>query len=270
MIAADNETCGGVVINQTNVTCPQVIACITAQPTGAPATAGTLVLGSDAQFHALAGQDPYATAAQSQAGTSLNTIINPADLFARENIPISFTATNQVSTTAAPLAGESYLRRNSLNEVYRWIPSGGFPYPPHWELIASGFSATTGTPTTSVPNTPAGTVATIATLTVPRSGTISLSGRTSFFAGNPAVGVITQTAAHIRKNGVVVAAGAGSGTSQAADAVGDPVHYFGFNPSIASLTVTANDVLTLTIVSTTQPITPNVGDPTNLTYVYLT
>jgi hypothetical protein len=53
MIAAADETCGGVVINQTNVTCPEVVACITAQPTGAPAVAGDLVLGSDAQFHAL-------------------------------------------------------------------------------------------------------------------------------------------------------------------------------------------------------------------------
>ena len=53
MIAADNETCGGVVINQTNVTCPEVLACIAALPTGAPAIAGDLVLGSDNEFHAL-------------------------------------------------------------------------------------------------------------------------------------------------------------------------------------------------------------------------
>lgn len=54
MIAAENETCGGVVINQTNVTCPEVLACL-----------------------------PFATPAETVTGTSTTTIVNPADLTAK-------------------------------------------------------------------------------------------------------------------------------------------------------------------------------------------
>lgn len=128
MIAAADETCGGVVVNQTNVTCPEVIACITAQPTGAPAAAGDLVLGSDAQFHALPAV-PFATPAQTIAGTSTTLAVNPADLYARENIAAQTGLGLVLSAIPAPTASQSNWGVNTLGETLHYAPGVG------WKII---------------------------------------------------------------------------------------------------------------------------------------
>ena len=169
MIAAADETCGGVVVNQTNVTCPEVVACITAQPTGAPAAAGDLVLGSDAQFHALpAAVVPFATPAETIAGTSTALAVNPADLYARENIAAQTGLGLVLSAIPAPTASQSNWGVNTLGETLHYMPGVG------WKVIADQY----GTEVIQ-----AGSVATVAnvwttavSLTMPRAGRIVATG----------------------------------------------------------------------------------------------
>lgn len=167
MIAAADETCGGVVVSQTNVTCPEVLACIAALPTGAPAIAGDLVLGSDAQFHALPAV-PFATPAQTIAGTSTTLAVNPADLYARENIAAQTGLGLVLSAIPAPTASQSNWGVNTLGETLHYMPGVG------WKVIADQY----GTEVIQ-----AGSVATVAnvwttavSLTMPRAGRIVATG----------------------------------------------------------------------------------------------
>ena len=71
----------GVVLAISPTNCAAVIACILAAPVGAAAVPGTTsVLGLDGQWHLL---PAFATPAETIAGTSTTTIINPAGLTAK-------------------------------------------------------------------------------------------------------------------------------------------------------------------------------------------
>ena len=248
MIAAADETCGGVVVNQTNVTCPEVVACITAQPTGAPAAAGDLVLGSDAQFHALpaaadgsetkvtagtnitvtgtgtvaspyvvnaaaatpqtlalvgqtlslsggggavtipdsdaqtlslagntlsltsggsvtlpAASVTFATPAETIAGTSTTLAVNPADLYARENIAAQTGLGLVLSAIPVPTASQSNWGVNTLGETLHYMPGVG------WKIVADFFKLDT---TYANPPLPNATFTTLFSYTVPRAGRI--------------------------------------------------------------------------------------------------
>ncbi len=339
MIAADNETCGGVVINQTNVTCPEVVACITAQPTGAPAAAGDLVLGSDAQFHALpaaadgsetkvtagtnitvtgtgtvaspyvvnaaaatpqtlalvgqtlslsggggavtipdsdaqtlslagntlsltsggsvtlpAASVTFATPAETIAGTSTTLAVNPADLYARENIAAQTGLGLVLSAIPAPTASQSNWGENTLGETLHYAPGLG------WQRVGNLYAAISEKTTpVAVSSTPV----TVESFTIPRDGVINVE---AFYRG-------LVTAVQTAKPNQVRAAVNLNGIQVTFD---DEVHGFSgydvgnnveVNPVRLNINVQAGDILTLA-ASTTMPQDQTTRVLSRLSYEY--
>lgn len=72
---------------------------------------------------------PFATPAQTIAGTSTTTIVNPADLYARENIPAQTGLSNNVTAIPAPTASQSVWGVNLLGETLHYAPGLG------WQIV---------------------------------------------------------------------------------------------------------------------------------------
>jgi hypothetical protein len=340
MIAAADETCGGVVVNQTNVTCPEVVACITAQPTGAPAAAGDLVLGSDAQFHALpaaadgsetkvtagtnitvtgtgtvaspyvvnaaaatpqtlalvgqtlslsggggavtipdsdaqtlslagntlsltsggsvtlpAASVTFATPAQTIAGTSTTLAVNPADLYARENIAAQTGLGLVLSAIPAPTASQSNWGVNTLGETLHYMPGVG------WKVIADQY----GTEVIQ-----AGSVATVAnvwttavSLTMPRAGRIVATG-TIHVENN----FIYACAGGLAVNGLVRKANNSAGVGVlGASSASSTYEIHSHNAQLAwTGNVVAGDVLALQAITI---VSAGTADSGTLDYTYL-
>jgi hypothetical protein len=144
--------------------CPTIVGCVTALPLGPAAVAGTTqLLGKDGQYHTLpastadtdaqtlslvgsnlsisngntvtlpaAAAVTFATPAQAQAGTSTTLHINPADLYARENIAAQTGVSNDLSAIPAPTASQSPWATNALGERLHYMPNVG------WLMVNNG------------------------------------------------------------------------------------------------------------------------------------
>jgi hypothetical protein len=157
----------------------------------------TQVLGSDGLYHtlptpavaaidctAVQGCIPYATPAQTVAGTATALVVNPADLYARENIVAQTGLGLVLSAIPAPTASQSNWGANTLGETLHYAPGLG------WKIVADNYGITgSGVLAGQTANTAARNVA---YLTTPRAGrvTVNLTGgaladATTRMFGNP-------------------------------------------------------------------------------------
>jgi hypothetical protein len=146
----------------------------------------------------------FATPAEAQAGTSATLHINPADLYARENIAAQTGVSNDVTAIPAPAANESPWAINQLGETLHYMPDVG------WKIVADQYGATTALGASFTP--PPSTISALPglTFTMPRAGKVSFS-LSQLVTGTYYIG-----AAYLMKNGVLFsrfgATGSGSTT----------------------------------------------------------
>lgn len=178
MIAAEDETCGGVVINQTNVTCPEVVACL-----------------------------PFATPAETVSGTSTTTIVNPADLYARENITAQTGLGLVLSAIPAPTASQSNWGVNTLGETLHYAPGLG------WKIVANlaGFTLP------AYANVPGNAVTNTLNIVAPRAGRMSVNAYITALSSGTGASV-NIIAAVINKGAIRFAQSAESGVVNGIDA----------------------------------------------------
>jgi hypothetical protein len=88
--------------------------------------AGTALTATASGTGGLVTIDPYATNAEAQAGTSVRTIVDPANLFARENIAAQTGLANDPTTIPAPTAGQSNWGTTLLGETVHYKPGIGW------------------------------------------------------------------------------------------------------------------------------------------------
>jgi hypothetical protein len=138
----------------------------------------------------------FATPAEAIAGTSTTTIINPADLFARESRPAQTGLSNDQTLIPAPTSNQSPWGVNQLGEKLVYIEGVG------WRVVADFLSIYT---TYGDPVLTAGAINTMFTYTAPRTGRISITAT---------LGFIPSAAVHLRlllaKNGIVTAGTTGT------------------------------------------------------------
>jgi hypothetical protein len=106
----------------------------------------------------------FATPAETIVGTSTTLAVNPADLFARENIAAQTGVSNNLSAIPAPTASQSNWATNLLGETLHYEPGVG------WKVVADnyGYNVRNTAPTFSVGAGPFTT--TIHSFTAPRAG----------------------------------------------------------------------------------------------------
>ena len=112
----------------------------------------------------------FATPAETIAGTATDLIVNPADLYARENILAQTGLGLVLSAIPAPAANQSPWGTNTLGETLHYMPGVG------WKIVADLYGITGSG---ALAGQSAGTAArNVAYLTMPRAGrvTISLAG----------------------------------------------------------------------------------------------
>jgi hypothetical protein len=163
--------------------CAAVAACIAALPVGPTAVFGTTaVLGADGQYHALpvpaAAAVTFATPAQTIAGTSAVLAVNPADLYARENIAAQTGLGLVLSAIPAPTAAQSVWGVNTLGETLHYAPGLG------WKIVAAFYGSQVEQPAGVIP-TPASAWTTAVSLVVPRAGRVVVTAH-----------VVVDSAAH--------------------------------------------------------------------------
>jgi hypothetical protein len=138
-------------------------------------------------------QDPYATPAQTIAGDATALIVNPADLYARENIPAQTGLGLVLSAIPAPAANQSPWGVNTLGETLHYMPGVGWKIVSdyHQEVSADYINAS-----------PAQGVWVIgASVTAPRAGKVIITGWAEAEV-NPG-GVIIGHALGLARNGAV-------------------------------------------------------------------
>jgi hypothetical protein len=74
---------------------------------------------------------PFATPAQTVAGTSTTLAVNPADLYARESLAAQTGLPNDVTVIPAPTANQSPWGVNLLGETLNYVPGLG------WRIVAN-------------------------------------------------------------------------------------------------------------------------------------
>lgn len=105
----------------------------------------------------------FATPAETIAGTATNLIVNPADLFARENISAQTGLSSNVAAIPAPTASQSNWGVNTLGETLHYMPGVG------WKIVADFFKLDT---TYANPAIPTGVFTPLFSFTAPRAGRI--------------------------------------------------------------------------------------------------
>jgi hypothetical protein len=100
---------------------------------------------------------------QAQAGTSAVTVINPADLYARENIAAQTGLSNDVTAIAAPSAGQSNWGVNLLGETLHYAPGVG------WKIVAGLYGGR------DLVNPTASSSLVIVPVTMPRAGFVTVA-----------------------------------------------------------------------------------------------
>jgi hypothetical protein len=203
--------------------CAAVAACVAALPVGPAAVFGaTALLGADGQYHTLptpavaadtqdlsiAGNvisltnggsvtlptvvvaDPYATPAQTIAGTATALIVNPADLYARENIAAQTGLSNNTTAIPAPTASQSVWGQNLLGETLHYSPALG------WQIVDKRFSYTESLAVTPLPHT---LITAVHTYVAPRTGVCDIQMAGHFRASGSSM---TTRAIYLYVNGV--------------------------------------------------------------------
>lgn len=139
---------------------------------------------------------PFATPAETIAGTATNLIVNPADLYARENLPAQTGLSNDVTAIPAPTASQSTWGVNQLGETLHYAPALG------WQIVDKRYSVEATYPdNTSVTDfsfTPVGT------FVAPRNGTIAvdfgLAGLSGVTGGSTIIAYVLKNGAIISEN----------------------------------------------------------------------
>jgi hypothetical protein len=107
----------------------------------------------------------FATPAETVAGTSTTLAVNPADLYARENIPAQTGLGLVLSAIPAPTANQSVWGVNTLGEILHYAPGLG------WKIVANFYGTQASQPAGTIP-TPVGTWTTAVSLVAPRAGRV--------------------------------------------------------------------------------------------------
>jgi hypothetical protein len=164
--------------------------------------------------------DPYASLSEAQAGTAVDRVVNPADLFARESLVEQVGLSNNLALIAPPTAGQSRWGVNLLGEGLYYTSSG-------WKIVYNlvGFTQTAYVPL--APNT-----ANVVTIIAPRTGRMSVSAYISALLDGGPVG--KYVTAQINKGIVRFASTSEANNNDARDA----------NAS-GTFSVNAGDVITI-------------------------
>jgi hypothetical protein len=170
----------------------------------------------------------FATPAETVAGTSTTLAVNPADLYARENIAAQTGLGLVLSAIPAPTASQSNWGVNTLGETLHYAPGIG------WEIVAKLHGASQAL---SVNLTPANSVITdILSFTMPRAGDVT------FTVSQQGLGNFYLNANYILKNGILFrrigSTGSNADPSNWVDA-GD------ISGAATNVSVVAGDVFTL-------------------------
>jgi hypothetical protein len=125
------------------------------------------------------GSGTFATNAEAQAGTSAALLINPANLYARENIAAQTGVSTVLASIAAPTAGQSNWAVNTLGETLNYVPGVG------WRIVADMVHEETYGG--AITGAAMSVVATLKTYVAPRAGrvhaTVAIIGGAVVFAG---------------------------------------------------------------------------------------
>jgi hypothetical protein len=149
----------------------------------------------------------FATPAQTIAGTATNLIVNPADLYARENIAAQTGLSNNLASIPAPAANQSNWGVNLLGETLHYMPGVG------WKIVADlkGFTQAAYT------QIPINTLNNSLNIITPRAGRLTVSAYISaLLNGTPAIPKSVFVA--INKGSIRFADKAESTTADASDA----------------------------------------------------
>jgi hypothetical protein len=123
---------------------------------------------------AVQGCIPYATPAQTVAGTATALVVNPADLFARENIAAQTGLGLVLSAIPAPTASQSNWGTNTLGETLHYMPGVG------WKVVDGRWGSFQ--PCAGGINIPANSFSNLTQITMPRAGVVSVSAEVFFTA----------------------------------------------------------------------------------------
>ncbi len=166
----------------------KVVAGANTTVTGAGTTASPYIVNADTV--------PFATPAQTITGTSTTLAVNPADLYARENISAQTGLSNDVTAIPAPTASQSPWGVNLLGETLHYAPGIG------WQIVSNMHQESTATYTNSAPTQ--GSWVLGATVTAPRAGKVIITGWAEANINNPGTGIVIGSAVGIAKNGSVI------------------------------------------------------------------
>jgi hypothetical protein len=176
----------------------------------------------------------FATPAETIAGTANNLIVNPADLYARENIVAQTGLSNNVTSIPAPTASQSVWGTNLLGETLHYAPGLG------WKIVDNKYYTTVSSASNIVLN---GTT-TVLSLTAPRAGVIDVSAHGNLIADtNTATRYIADAVGYLFINGVFVASLTGLFTNLNWSAI-DGIGEVQLSGSTAARAVSAGDVIT--------------------------
>jgi hypothetical protein len=194
------------------------------------------------------GSGTFATNAEAQAGTSTALLVNPANLYARENITAQTGVANDPAAVPAPTAGQSNWATNLQGERLHYMPGIG------WQVVANAFGLSTRS-TVATFGIGAGTVvSTWNTWTATRPGRVHAVGYTA--GANPGFSVLVGIQSSIYLNGTRQASAfsSQSNITSGCDATSSVI-----------LTVAAGDILTFRISA--QNITQFVESHAMLNYI---
>jgi hypothetical protein len=212
---------GSVTLPTTAAPVPQVLS--VAGNTISLSGGGGSVVSPDAQTLSLAGNVltisngnnvtlpavsvPFATPAQTIAGTSTTLAVNPADLYARENIPAQTGVSNDVTTIPAPTAGQSNWATNLLGETLHYEPGVG------WQIVSKLHGFTLG----AYAMVSANTINSALNIVAPRAGRMTVSAYISALL-NGAAGAPKTISVFVNKGPIRFGDTAETSTNNALDA----------------------------------------------------
>jgi hypothetical protein len=200
----------------------KVVAGTNVTVTGAGTTANPYVVTA-----AAAASTVFATPAETVAGTSTTLAVNPADLYARENIAAQTGVSNDVTAIPAPTAGQSPWATNALGEQLHYEPGVG------WQIVSKLHGFTLGAYAT----VPVNTINSALNIVAPRAGRMTVSAYISALM-NGAAGAPKTISVFVNKGPIRFGDTAETSTNNALDA----------NAS-GSFNVLAGDVINITYVN---------------------
>ena len=136
----------------------------------------------------------FATPAETVAGTSTTLAVNPADLYARENIAAQTGLSNNIASIPAPTAAQSVWGQNILGETLHYSPGLG------WKVVADQYSIL-ASPVADVALV-AGIETSVIFATAPRAGAIDIFANCVFDDLTSSGSFSLALRAELHKNGV--------------------------------------------------------------------